>query len=113
VLEPSPRWVEGPAQTLPSSLRHGIGETGMQRATPIRVSSAGMARACRIDAVFDINGAAALQGAPRGCHDFDRTIFAAIAIQGPDDPPRVFAVGDGVHLKKPAFGHKLSGLLAD
>jgi thiamine pyrophosphate-dependent acetolactate synthase large subunit-like protein len=75
------------------------GETGMQAShTKAGVSLCGVARACGIDAVFDITDAAALQEFAAQLHDFDRTMFARIAIQA-DDPPRVLPSRDGVHLK--------------
>src|SRR5437762_2926358 len=58
------------------------GETGMQAShTDSGVSLCGVARACRIDAVFDITEAAALKEFAAQLHDFDRTTFARIAIQ--------------------------------
>ena len=75
------------------------GETGMQAShTESGVSLCGVARACLIDAVFDITEAVALQEFTARLHDFDRTMFARIAIQA-DDPPRVLPSRDGVHLK--------------
>ena len=75
------------------------GETGMQAShTESGVSLCGVARACLIDAVFDITEAVALQEFAARLHDFDRTMFARIAIQA-DDPPRVLPSRDGVHLK--------------
>ena len=75
------------------------GETGMQAShTDSGVSLCGVASACGIDSVFDIDEAAALDGFAARLHDFDRTIFARIAIQA-DDPPRVLPSRDGVYLK--------------
>ena len=54
---------------------------------------------------FDITEAAALQEFATRLHDFDRTMFARIAIQA-DDPPRVLPSRDGVHLKN-RFRHAL------
>jgi len=75
------------------------GETGMQRShTEGGVSLVGVARACGIEAVFDIVDDAALTEFAARLHDFDRTIFARVAIQA-DEPPRVLPSRDGVHLK--------------
>jgi thiamine pyrophosphate-dependent acetolactate synthase large subunit-like protein len=75
------------------------GETGMQRShTDSGVSLTGVARACGIEAVFDIAEPAALKEFAARLHDFDRTIFARIAIRA-DEPPRVLPSRDGVHLK--------------
>ena len=75
------------------------GETGMQPShTDSGVSLGGVASACGIDAVFDIADAAALNEFAARLHDFDRTIFARIAIHA-DDPPRVLPSRDGVYLK--------------
>src|SRR5438067_7673262 len=57
------------------------GETGMQPShTDSGVSLCGVARACGIDAVFDITDAAALRSFTAQLHDFDRTMFARIAL---------------------------------
>jgi thiamine pyrophosphate-dependent acetolactate synthase large subunit-like protein len=75
------------------------GETGMQRShTDAGVSLCGVARACGIDAVFDIADDAALSEFAARLRDFDRTIFARVAIHA-DEPPRVLPSRDGVHLK--------------
>jgi len=75
------------------------GETGMQPShTDSGVSLCGVARACGIDAVFDITEAAALGDFAAQLHDFDRTISARIAIHA-DEPPRVLPPRDGVFLK--------------
>jgi len=75
------------------------GETGMQAShTQAGVNLHDVARACGIDAVFDITEPAALKEFAARLHDFDRTIFARIAIQA-DDPPRVLPSRDGVFLK--------------
>ena len=75
------------------------GETGMQPShTDSGVSLCGVARACGIDAVFDITDAAALRSFTAQLRDFDRTIFARIAIHA-DEPPRVLPSRDGVFLK--------------
>ncbi len=82
------------------------GETGMQPShTDSGVSLYGVARACGIDAVFDITEAAALREFAARLRDFDRTIFARIAIRA-DDPPRVLPPRDGVFLKN-RFRHAL------
>jgi thiamine pyrophosphate-dependent acetolactate synthase large subunit-like protein len=75
------------------------GETGMQRShTAAGVSLVGVARACGIEAVSDIADDTALSNFAARLYDFDRTIFARIAIQA-DDPPRILPSRDGVHLK--------------
>jgi thiamine pyrophosphate-dependent acetolactate synthase large subunit-like protein len=75
------------------------GETGMQAShTRAGVSLSGVARACGIDAVFDITDEAALSEFTARLRDFDRTIFARVAIHA-DEPPRVLPSRDGVHLK--------------
>jgi thiamine pyrophosphate-dependent acetolactate synthase large subunit-like protein len=75
------------------------GETGMQPShTQAGVSLCGVARACGIDAVFDIAEPAALSVFAARLREFDRTMFARIAIHA-DDPPRVLPSRDGVHLK--------------
>ncbi len=75
------------------------GETGMQAShTQAGVSLSGVARACGIDAVFDITDEAALSELAARLRDFDRTIFARVAIHA-DEPPRVLPSRDGVHLK--------------
>ncbi len=82
------------------------GETGMQPShTQAGVSLCGVARACGIEAVFDITEAAALSEFAARLRDFDRTIFARIAIHA-DDPPRVLPSRDGVFLKN-RFRHAL------
>ena len=75
------------------------GETGMQAShTQAGVSLSGVARACGIEAVFDIADEAALNEFAMRLHAFDRTVFARIAIHA-DEPPRVLPLRDGVHLK--------------
>src|SRR5713226_8098778 len=75
------------------------GETGMQPShTEAGVSLGGVARACGIEEVVDITDTAALQEFAARLHDFDRTLFARIAIHA-DDPPRVLPSRDGVFLK--------------
>jgi len=75
------------------------GETGMQRShTDAGVSLCGVARACGIEAVFDIADPATLKEFAARLQDFDRTIFARVAIHA-DEPPRVLPTRDGVHLK--------------
>ena len=82
------------------------GETGMQPShTQAGVSLGGVVRACGIASVFDIADAAALSEFAARLHDFDRTIFARVAIHA-DDPPRVLPSRDGVHLKN-RFRHAL------
>ena len=74
-------------------------ETGMQPShTHAGVSLSGVARACGIDAVFDITDEAALREFAARLHFFERTVFARIAIRA-DEPPRVLPSRDGVFLK--------------
>ena len=80
-------------------------ETGMQPShTQGGVSLCGVARACGIDAVFDITDETALNEFAARLHGFaqpgffDRTVFARVAIHA-DEPPRVLPSRDGVHLK--------------
>ena len=74
-------------------------ETGMQPShTRGGVSLSGVARACGIDQVFDITDDAALDAFAARLRDFDRTVFARVAIHA-DEPPRVLPSRDGVHLK--------------
>jgi thiamine pyrophosphate-dependent acetolactate synthase large subunit-like protein len=75
------------------------GETGMQPShTDAGVSLCGVARACGIDAVFDIADDAALADFAARLVRFDRTLFARVAILA-DEPPRVLPSRDGVLLK--------------
>jgi len=75
------------------------GETGMQAShTQAGVSLGGVARECGIGAVFDLTDAAALKDFAARLHDFDRTVFARVAIHA-DEPPRVLPSRDGVALK--------------
>jgi thiamine pyrophosphate-dependent acetolactate synthase large subunit-like protein len=75
------------------------GETGMQTShTQAGVSLAGVARACGIEAVFDIVTDAALREFAARLPRLDRTVFARVAIRA-DEPPRVLPSRDGVHLK--------------
>lgn len=75
------------------------GETGMQEShTDAGVSLAGVARACGIDAVFDIAEEAGLHEFAARLKRFDRALFARIAIAA-DDKPRVLPSRDGVFLK--------------
>ncbi len=75
------------------------GETGMQAShTDGGVSLPGVARACGIEAVFDISDAAALGEFAAQLQHFDRTVFARVAIRA-DEPPRVLPSRDGVFLK--------------
>ena len=74
-------------------------ETGMQPShTQGGVSLCGVARACAIDAVFDITDAAALSEFAARLHGFAQTVFARVAIHA-DEPPRVLPSRDGAHLK--------------
>ena len=74
-------------------------ETGMQPShTDAGVSLCGVARACGIEAVFDVTDAAALAELAARLHDFDETLFARVAITA-DEPPRVLPSRDGVFLK--------------
>jgi thiamine pyrophosphate-dependent acetolactate synthase large subunit-like protein len=74
-------------------------ETGMQRShTQAGVSLAGVARACGIETVFDITDTAALRDFAARLRQFDRTLFARVAITA-DEPPRVLPSRDGVYLK--------------
>ena len=75
------------------------GETGMQRShTDSGVSLVGVARACAIEAVFDIADEAALRAFAARLGHFDRTVFARVAIRA-NEPPRVLPSRDGVDLK--------------
>ncbi len=74
-------------------------ETGMQPShTDAGVSLCGVARACGIDAAYDISDMAALKDFARRLHGADETLFARIAICA-DEPPRVLPSRDGVYLK--------------
>ncbi|HEX3952606.1 MAG TPA: thiamine pyrophosphate-dependent enzyme [Stellaceae bacterium] len=82
------------------------GETGMQAShTNTVVDLCGVARACGLEAVYDIAGDAALQQFTARLYRFDRTMFARVAIRA-DDPPRVLPTRDGVALKN-RFRHAL------
>jgi thiamine pyrophosphate-dependent acetolactate synthase large subunit-like protein len=76
-------------------------ETGMQPShTDAGVSLCGVARACGIDAVFDISDETALREFAARLAQFDRTLFARVAIAiAPDEPPRILPSRDGVLLK--------------
>lgn len=75
------------------------GETGMQAShTNSGVSLGGVARACGIEAVFDIAEEAALAEFAARLGQCDRTLFARVAIRA-DEPPRVLPSRDGVFLK--------------
>jgi thiamine pyrophosphate-dependent acetolactate synthase large subunit-like protein len=75
------------------------GETGMQRShTAAGVSLCGVARSCGLDTVFDITDAVALREFASRLPEFDRTVFARIAIHA-DEPPRILPSRDGVFLK--------------
>jgi thiamine pyrophosphate-dependent acetolactate synthase large subunit-like protein len=74
-------------------------ETGMQPShTDSAVQLTGVARACGIEAVFDIADEAALADFARQVQLKQRTLFARVAIHA-DDPPRVLPPRDGVLLK--------------
>jgi thiamine pyrophosphate-dependent acetolactate synthase large subunit-like protein len=74
-------------------------ETGMQPShTDSAVDLVGVARACGIDAVFDIADEAALAEFARRIQRKDRTLFARVAILA-EEPPRVLPPRDGVLLK--------------
>ena len=75
------------------------GETGMQAShTLAGVDLCGVARACGIDAAFEIADEAALAAFAARLAHFDRTMFARVLIQA-DEPPRVLPSRDGVYLK--------------
>jgi thiamine pyrophosphate-dependent acetolactate synthase large subunit-like protein len=75
------------------------GETGMQAShTSSGVSLCGVARACGIDAAFEIAEAAALGEFAARLGTSDRTLFARVAIAA-DEPARVLPTRDGVYLK--------------
>jgi len=74
-------------------------ETGMQAShTDGGVSLCGVARACGIEAVYDIGDEAALSEFAARLHNFDRTMFARVAIHA-DEQMRVLPSRDGVYLK--------------
>ena len=74
-------------------------ETGMQPShTDGGVSLCGVARACGIEAVYDIADESGLLALAARLKDFDRTLFARVAIRA-DEPPRVLPSRDGVLLK--------------
>jgi thiamine pyrophosphate-dependent acetolactate synthase large subunit-like protein len=74
-------------------------ETGMQAShTDAGVSLCGVARSCGIEAVFDIADQAALNELASRLHNFDRTLFARVAIHA-DEQMRVLPSRDGVFLK--------------
>jgi thiamine pyrophosphate-dependent acetolactate synthase large subunit-like protein len=74
-------------------------ETGMQPShTDSAVDLVGVARACGIDAVFDIADEAALADFARRVQRRERTLFACVAILA-EEPPRVLPPRDGVLLK--------------
>ena len=74
-------------------------ETGMQPShTDGGVSLCGVARACGIEAVFDIDDMGGLADFTRRLHGAEQTLFARVAIAA-DEPPRVLPSRDGVHLK--------------
>jgi len=74
-------------------------ETGMQPShTDAGVSLCGVARACGIEAVFDIGDMGALTDFAGRIHATEETLFARVAIMA-DEPPRVLPSRDGVYLK--------------
>ncbi|HEU0216324.1 MAG TPA: thiamine pyrophosphate-dependent enzyme [Stellaceae bacterium] len=74
-------------------------ETGMQPShTDSAVDLVGVARACGIDAVFDIADEATLADFARQVQCKERTLFARVAILA-EEPPRVLPPRDGVLLK--------------
>src|SRR5262249_48357641 len=74
-------------------------ETGMQPShTDAGVSLCGVARACGIEAVFDISDMSGLRDFATQLHRSEETLFARIAIL-PDEPPRVLPSRAGVYLK--------------
>jgi thiamine pyrophosphate-dependent acetolactate synthase large subunit-like protein len=75
------------------------GETGMQAShTNSGVSLCGVARACGIEAVFDIAEEGALAEFAARLGKFGGTLFARVAIRA-EEPPRVLPSRDGVYLK--------------
>jgi thiamine pyrophosphate-dependent acetolactate synthase large subunit-like protein len=74
-------------------------ETGMQPShTEFGVSLTGVARACGIDAAFDVTDEVGLRDFTALLPRLERTTFARVAIQA-DEPPRVLPSRDGVFLK--------------
>jgi thiamine pyrophosphate-dependent acetolactate synthase large subunit-like protein len=74
-------------------------ETGMQPShTDSAVDLVGVARACGIDAVFDVADEAALADFARRVQRKEQTLFARVAILA-EEPPRVLPPRDGVLLK--------------
>ena len=74
-------------------------ETGMQAShTEGGVSLCGVARACGIEAVYDIADETGLKEFAARLHGFDRTMFARVAIRA-DEQKRVLPSRDGVFLK--------------
>jgi thiamine pyrophosphate-dependent acetolactate synthase large subunit-like protein len=74
-------------------------ETGMQPShTDHAVQLTGVARACGIEAVFDIADEAAIANFARQMQLKERTLFARVAIYA-EEPPRVLPPRDGVLLK--------------
>ena len=75
------------------------GETGMQASHTLATTSlTGVARACGLDAVFDISDDDTLADFTRRVRTADTTLFARVAILA-DEPPRVLPTRDGVLLK--------------
>jgi len=75
------------------------GETGMQASHTLATTSlTGVARACGLDAVFDISDDDTLADFTRRVRTGDTTLFARVAILA-DEPPRVLPTRDGVLLK--------------
>jgi len=74
-------------------------ETGMQPShTDCGVSLCGVARACGLDAAYDIADEAGLKEFAVRLHSVDRTLFARVAIRA-DEQMRVLPSRDGVFLK--------------
>jgi thiamine pyrophosphate-dependent acetolactate synthase large subunit-like protein len=74
-------------------------ETGMQPShTDCGVSLCGVARACGLDAAYDIADETGLKEFAVRLHSVDRTLFARVAIRA-DEQMRVLPSRDGVFLK--------------
>ena len=74
-------------------------ETGMQPShTDCGVSLCGVARACGLEAVYDIADETGLKEFAVRLHSVDRTLFARVAIRA-DEQMRVLPSRDGVFLK--------------
>jgi thiamine pyrophosphate-dependent acetolactate synthase large subunit-like protein len=92
--------VQSPANLAIAVFDNGrYAETGMQPShTDSAVSLVGVARACGIEATFDIGEEAGLGDFARRVRSKERTLFARVAILA-DEPPRVLPPRDGVLLK--------------